>query len=213
MNFNKHYDLEGKHATFTASGPSWLNYDDETLVERYLNSFSDKIGTILHAYAHDCIRYNVKLSNTAGSRKATILELLRNDIPDYAVDENKWFLTLKEFIDDAIGYRMTSEQTLLYSKRFFGTADAISFNHNQLRIHDLKTGTGKPNPDQLKVYASLFCLEYDIKPETLDDVILKFYHCSDVEDVPVDKEELVAITNKIVTFDKRIELLSQTGGI
>lgn len=211
MNFNKHYEFEGKHAAFTASSPAWLNYDEETLITRHINSFADKIGTLLHDYAHDCIEYNVKLSNTAGSRRTTVLELLRNGIPEYAVNENQWFLTLKEFIDDAIGYRMSSEKVLLYSPRFFGTTDAISFNKNQLRIHDLKTGTSTPRDDQLKVYAALFCLEYGIKPEELELIDLRFYKCNDILGVETDAEEIRIIMNKIITFDKKIELLTTTG--
>ena len=41
----------------------------------------------------------------------------------------------------------------VYSERFFGTADAISFRNNVLRIHDLKTGKGPVHMEQLEVYA------------------------------------------------------------
>lgn len=44
------------------------------------------------------------------------------------------------YVNDAIGYKMTPEQTLFYSENCFGTADSISYRSGLLRIHDLKTG-------------------------------------------------------------------------
>ena len=44
------------------------------------------------------------------------------------------------FVNDTIGYRMSTEQILFYSENAFGTTDAISIKGNKLRIHDLKTG-------------------------------------------------------------------------
>ena len=72
----------------------------------------------------------------------------------------------KMYVNDAIGFRMRPEQPLFYSENCFGTADAISFDEKKkyLRIHDLKTGVGKVKLDQLLIYASLFCLEYNFKP-------------------------------------------------
>ena len=32
MNFNKHYDLEGKHAFLSASQHAWVNYDEGKLI-------------------------------------------------------------------------------------------------------------------------------------------------------------------------------------
>ena len=59
---------------------------------------------------------------------------------------------------------MTPEQILFYSDNCFGTADAIAFRGDLLRIHDLKTGAIPAHMEQLEVYAALFCLEYKIKP-------------------------------------------------
>jgi hypothetical protein len=50
---------------------------------------------------------------------------------------------------------MTPEQILFYSENCFGTADAISFRYNKLRISDLKTGVIKGSVHQLEVYAAL----------------------------------------------------------
>ena len=56
------------------------------------------------------------------------------------------------------------EQALYYSDNCFGTADAISFKKNFLRIHDLKTGVTPGSMKQLLIYASMFCLEYNFLP-------------------------------------------------
>ena len=37
---------------------------------------------------------------------------------------------LNMFVNDAIGFKMTSEQVLYYSDNSFGTADAILFKDN-----------------------------------------------------------------------------------
>jgi hypothetical protein len=71
------------------------------------------------------------------------------------------------FINDAIGYKMFPEQVLFYSYNSFGTADAIGFRDNLLRIFDLKTGITKPSFKQLDIYAALFCLEYGVDPTTI----------------------------------------------
>ena len=35
MNFNRHYNLEGLHAPFSASQSAWLRYDDDKAKEVY----------------------------------------------------------------------------------------------------------------------------------------------------------------------------------
>ena len=37
MNFRKHLSLEGLHAPFSPSQPSWLRYDDEKAIDSYNN--------------------------------------------------------------------------------------------------------------------------------------------------------------------------------
>jgi hypothetical protein len=110
------------------------------------------------------------------------------------------------YVNDAIGYRMTAEQMLFYSVNCFGTADAISFRNKVLRIHDLKTGTTPTSMKQLEVYAAMFCLEYGYKPYEID-IELRIYQNDDImEEVP-EADDIVHIMDKIVTFDKQIEIL------
>ncbi len=115
MNFNNHLNLEGRHAFLGASQWHWINYDDEKLVDTYTRRQATLRGNVLHAFAADCIRLGQKL-------------------PDIQQ-------TLNMYVNDAIGFKMTPEQILYYSENCFGTADAICFRNNMLRIHDLKTGS------------------------------------------------------------------------
>lgn len=178
MNFNLHSHLEGKHSFLSPSNYHWINYSDEKLNAVYLRSLAVERGIHLHDLANRCIRLGVKLPRTKQ--------------------------TLNMFVNDAIGYRMNTEQILYYSENAFGTTDAISFKKRFLRIHDLKTGVTPASMNQLKVYAALFCLEYridifDIRME------LRIYQNDEVLVHEPESEEIKDIMDKIVMFDKMIE--------
>ena len=177
MNFNDHSRLEGQHAFLGASQYHWINYTEEKLAERYANFLATLKGTELHEFAATCIRLKQKLPR---SEK-----------------------TLNMYVNDAIGYRMRPEQVLYYSENCFGTADAISFKDNFLRIHDLKTGVTPAKMEQLLIYVALFCLEYKIKPGSIK-VELRIYQNDDVKVHHPTAEEILPIIDKIITFDKRI---------
>jgi hypothetical protein len=138
MNFNTHSNLVGRHAFLSPSNYHWINYDEDKLDRVFFMQLAAQRGVELHSLGHQLIRLGVKLPTT---RK-----------------------TLNMYVNDAIGYRMTPEQSLYYSDNCFGTADAIGFRANRLRIHDLKTGLTEASMHQLEVYAALFCLEYRFKP-------------------------------------------------
>jgi hypothetical protein len=110
------------------------------------------------------------------------------------------------YVNDAIGYRMKPEQVLYYSDNCFGTADAISFRNNFLRIHDLKTGVTPAKMEQLLIYAALFCLEYRIKPSDIE-IELRIYQNDDYIFANPTAEDIVPIMDKIITFDKLIDKL------
>jgi hypothetical protein len=112
------------------------------------------------------------------------------------------------FVNDAIGFKMTSEQILFYSINCFGTADAISFRGNLLRIHDLKTGTTKASMSQLLIYAALFCLEYDIRPGDIE-IELRIYQNNDVDILNPTADMILPIMDKIVQFDKLLNKLKE----
>ena len=178
MTFNNHSRIEGMHAFLSASKYHWVNYDEDKLYNTYMKHLASKVGTRLHAFACESIKLGIKLPKTKK--------------------------TLNLYINDAIGFQMTPEQTLYYSENCFGTADAISFRQNTLRIHDLKTGETLSSPRQLEIYASLFCLEYDVKPQDIE-VELRIYQCDEVKIYKPLVEDLLYITEKIITFDKQID--------
>ena len=182
MNFIKHSNLEGQHAFLGASKYHWINYDADKVAESYSKFLAVQRGTILHAFAADCIKLGQKLPK---SRK-----------------------TLNMYVNDAIGYKMIPEQVLYYSDNCFGTADAICFRNNLLRIHDLKTGLIPAHIKQLEIYAALFCLEYKIKPGDID-MELRLYQSDEVLYHKPTVEDIAPIMDKIIAFDKIINRLKE----
>lgn len=178
MDFNSHYHLEGKHAYLSASKYHWVRYSEEKLIDNFLNMRAVRRGTELHDLACNMIRLGVKLPN------------------------NKQ--TLSMYVNDAIGYRMTPEQTLVYSDNAFGTADAVSFRKNKLRIHDLKTGVSPASFDQLEIYVAFFCLEYGIKPFDIE-IELRIYQNDEVTIFDPERDSIFHIMDRVITFDKLIE--------
>lgn len=178
MNFEKHSKLEGLHAPFSPSQPSWLRYDDNKALEVYNNKKAAEMGTRLHAWAAETINLGIKQPRS----KRTI----------YA------------YVNDAIGFKMNTEVVLYYSDRFFGTADAISFRNGLLRIHDLKTGKTAVHMEQLEIYAALFCLEYRIKPGEIE-MELRIYQNDEVIVHHPTAEDILPIMDKIVHLDKILE--------
>jgi len=109
--------------------------------------------------------------------------------------------TVGLYINDAIRHRMTTEQVLYYSENCFGTADAISFRYNTLRIHDLKTGITPGSVHQLEVYAALFCLEYGKDPFEIK-IELRIYQDNEVMVYDADPADIAFIMQKIQEFDR-----------
>lgn len=184
MNFKKHLELEGRHAFLGGSNYHWINYDEEKITNSYTASVMKFRGTELHDFASTCIKLGQKLPK---SKK-----------------------TLNMFVNDAIGFKMSSEQALYYSENCFGHADAISFRNNFLRIHDYKTGTVKANMNQLKIYAAIFCLEYKINPKNIN-IELRIYQYDSIEICNPIPEEIEMIMQKIIMADKVIDKIKYEG--
>ena len=178
MNFHRYSSLEGLHAPFSPSQPSWLRYDDERALEVFRNKKAAEMGSRLHQWAKDTIDLGLKQPR---SKK-----------------------TLYAYVNDAIGYKMDTEVVLFYSPRFFGTADAICFRNNFLRIHDLKTGKTPVHMEQLEIYAALFCLEYQVKPGEID-MELRIYQNNEILVHNPTAEDILPIMDKIVHLDKLLE--------
>ena len=183
MNFAKHLNLEGLHAPFSPSQSAWLRYDDDKAVEVYLNKKASALGTRLHAWAKETIDLGIKQPRS-----------------------NK---TLYAYVNDAIGYKMSTEVVLYYSDRFFGTADAISFKNGFLRIHDLKTGKTPAHIEQLLVYAALFCLEYRVKPTELSGCELRLYQNDDIQIFNPLPDDIQPVIDRIVELDRLLSSIDE----
>lgn len=176
MRFNKHLNLQGEHAFLSPSGYHWIHYTPDRLIQRWTAAQAGAYGNLQHEYAQREIKAG-RLSDLVG--------------------------TVGLYINDAIRYRMTTEQVLYYSENCFGTADAICFRYKTLRIHDLKTGVTPGSVHQLEVYAALFCLEYDISPFDIK-MELRIYQLDEVLVYDADPEDIVFIMEKIQQFDNLI---------
>lgn len=157
---NTHPELIGKHALFSPSKYSWLNYDDDKLRQAYINSFATQIGTLVHSYACDKITFRQPMEDNQSERNALLLHLLKAGIPPKVIQLEKLFTNLVPYVNDAIGYKMTPEVLLYYSDLVYGWADTVAFSRSTLRIHDLKTGDTAASMDQLMGYAALFYLSH-----------------------------------------------------
>ena len=206
MNWNKHSSLEGSHAFLSASKYSWLNKTNEELIESYRNSYSTTIGTLLHNYAYDCIRFREPIRK--GDIKNVKFDLMRRGIPEYAIDIRNAFPTLMSYVNDAIGYQMDPEILLYYSDLCFGTADSIQVDGKLLRIHDLKTGVTTAKMEQLKIYAGLFYLEYGFKPEKMHTE-LRIYQMNEIIVHEPEVEEIREVMNQIVEKDRVLQRLKE----
>lgn len=167
------------HAFLGASSYSWLNYDDKKLIDVYRAMKAKEEGTELHEIACKLIQKGIKLPS---SKK-----------------------TLNQYVNDAIGFKLKPETVLYYSPYCFGTADAISYSEKKkfLRIHDLKTGKTPAKLHQLEIYASLFCLEYNVKPGDIT-IELRIYQNDDILIGNPQADDILPIMDKIIRFDKII---------
>ena len=202
MIFNKHSELEGKHALLGASKYQWLNYDNDKLFEAMRRQWATPMGTALHELASQLIKHKMKI--TKSDKKVILLHLLESGIPRFAIDIDFIFENFQAFVNDAIGFGMSSEVVLYYSDHCFGTADTIAFRNNTLRIHDYKSGTTPARMEQLLIYAALFCLEYKIKPGDIQ-MELRIYQLNEVLILNPTPEDIVPIMDQIITKNKFID--------
>ena len=180
MNFNRHSELEGKHAFLSASKYHWLGYDEPRLINVYRNNQAKIKGTLLHQFACDAIMYGVPLEDNGS--------------------------TLSSYVNDCIADSMSPEVVLYYSPNAFGTADAINFDETKrlLKIYDLKTGVSKPSIKQLYIYAALFGLEYSINPNDIDTELRIYWTNEVLVDFP-SSEIIWDVMDRIITFDNIIQ--------
>lgn len=176
--------IPGAHALLSPSNYHWVNYDEDKLTRVFHSVMTAKRGSELHELAAKLIRLGVNL-------------------PDNGQ-------TLSMYVNDAIGYRMTPEQTLFFSENCYGTADAIAFSIARmlLRISDLKNGVNEASMMQLKIYAAIFCLEYQIRPQDIT-IELRIYQNDAIKLEVPSYDEIYHLMDRIRTSDKIIKNLKK----
>lgn len=177
MNFRSFSYLEGKHALLGASNYHWLTKDEAALIAYYRNTKAKERGIRLHDLAERMIREGVEAS------------------PEHS--------TFNDYVNDAIKYGMTPEVVLRYSDNSFGTTDAIMFDRNRLRIHDLKTGVTPASMNQLMIYSALFYLQYGFNPED-SEAELRIYQNNNVEEYNPRPDEIREVMDRIIFADNLI---------
>ena len=142
--------------------------------------------------------------NLRAAEKGTLLHAWAKSTIDLGIKQPRSKKTIYAYVNDAIGFQMSTEVVLFYSPYFFGTADAISFRNNFLRIHDLKTGATPVHMEQLLIYVALFCLEYRIKPGEIQ-IECRIYQNDDILVANPTAEDIGPIIDKIVHLNKMLE--------
>lgn len=211
-------ELRGKHALFSPSQPSWIRYDKSKILDRLRSQYANTLGTLIHEFAASQIILRHRITS-----KKTLHEEVENYIYHKYFNEKYQELdnfakpllsnvgeivdnvydTIKDYINDGIGFKMLTEQPLVYDDNFFGTADTIIFRDGLLRIHDLKTGSIPAKMEQLLAYAALFCLEYKVKPGEID-AELRLYQSNEIIIHNPTVEDILPIMDVIIKNSKLI---------
>ena len=196
--------LKGTHAFCGASKYQWRNYDVEKLLQMKANSYAATIGTLLHSFAEMTIAKHLKMKKP---HKDTVFWYLfvEHNIPAQAIDLDRLFPNLMNYVNDAIGFRMDPEVTLYFSDDFYGTVDAIYWNDGILRISDLKTGVTPASFMQLENYAAFFCLDYKIKPSQIKKMEFRIYQDNEVLLAEPESDVLFPIIDQIIEFENALK--------
>lgn len=160
------------HAFLSPSNFHWVNYTPEKLRQVWNSKKAAELGTRLHSLAQECIELGIKL------------EPIR-------------YPTLSLYVNDCIDFGMHPEVHVECDIECFGTADALLFKHNMLRIWDLKTGANRVHHTQVSIYAAIFCLQNGIDPLTIQ-YDLRIYQNGEVKQVLGHPEYILKLMNTIV---------------
>lgn len=175
MIFKAHYlPANRPHAVLSASKAHWLKYDEDKMARVFVAQLQAAKGNKMHELACALIQMGVSLPDTSA--------------------------TINQYVNDSINFRLTPEQVLWYSDNCYGTADAIGFRNNTLKVSDLKTGITVTTFSQLIVYCALFCLEYGFKPFDIK-MEMRIYQNDGVRLEMADPDDVIHAMDKIKTFD------------
>lgn len=216
MQWHDHSRYKGRHALFSPSQPGFLKLTESEFRSRLITKEKSGIGTEIHEWCFIRITRRHKISGVKDLSKS-IDEFIFNKYynQDYGTiaPEGKRLLkalsyvpqetfnTIKSYVNDAIAFKMDPEIVLLYSDRFFGTADAISVTDGLIRIHDLKTGSTPAHIEQLMAYDAYYCLDYGVDPFKFDHE-LRIYQNDDILIANPEPEGIAGIMDAVKIFDK-----------
>lgn len=185
MYWKSHAEIEGSHATLSASKYAWIRYDDDKIMDTFMTRLDAMKGTQLHELAAHLIKMRVNLPDTTA--------------------------TFNSYVNDCIGFRMDPEVVLFASKNAFGTADAIRYGRNPknpdrmlLQIFDLKTGVNPAKFDQLLIYVVFFIIEYKIDPKDID-IELRIYQNDEIQIYIPELDDIIPIRERLVSADAIID--------
>ena len=212
MIFQQHLEYQGKHSKLPPSrAHSLITKTPEQLYQLMVSSYATEIGDICHEFAAERIRYSIKLTNTRADKNNLLIRLLSNGVPYYAIDIDRIYPTIHNYVNDAINFGLKPEVVLVYTPDVFGTADAIDFNNGILRIFDLKTGSTPAHIEQLIYYLSYWALEYPLEFKELKEVELRIYQSNDVIVSKPTREDFMPVIDKIVSDAKFIQEIRSGG--
>lgn len=211
MNYTRHSELEGKHAFLGASKSGWLRKSPDELFRAYARTYITTIGTAIHDIARKHIKHSFPV--TLDDKNSVLLSLVEDykiplQIIDAAVDFASVFDNFMIYVNDCIDYDMVPEQILYYSYNCFATTDAINrlddiMENSIVRVSDLKTGTTPVHKEQIFVYMSLVCLEYNLRPGELE-FVGKIFQNGEIQEYNPTGVEIAEIMDTIVMADNII---------
>lgn len=203
-----------EHALFSPSQPAWLNYNDDQIIAAYCNSHRAELGTEIHEWSSVQIKLRNKVSNIKEIEKGVKTHIYEKYTKNEDYREvllkhmdylpHEIYPSVKLFINDSIGHRMSSEERVTYSELFWGTSDAIKCEDNILQVFDLKTGSRPAKETQLNAYAALYCLQEHIKPDQLGGIETRIYQNGEVYIDTPPSNLIYDIMHKIVHADSLI---------
>ena len=145
MNFNNHSNLEGQHAFLGASKYHWINYGEDKVAEAYRNFLATQKGTVLHAFAAQCIMLNQKLPKSKQ--------------------------TLNMYVNDAIGMKWGVRRSEAQLARTRGHSSKPSDDKNEVAARKVAVKNRRTMSDaDLKKRIERLKLEREFKNLTEDDI-------------------------------------------
>lgn len=219
MSYEKNLKPSEDHAVFSPSQSAWLRYDKEQIINRLCSVDAKRLGTELHEFAKAQIDLRIKARSCRGLTDSFATYIYRkyyDDEIEFVSKQGEKILqsisripkpticTLQSYINDCIGFCMTTEQCIAYDLvYFFGTMDAHCYRDDILRISDLKTGVTPAKMEQLLIYAALYCLSKKIQPKNMKRIELRIYQGDKIiyhEPTPTEVEDIM----KIIIEDYKI---------